>query len=205
MPDNTQSPPVADEKISKFVAAITWEAEQKRQDIERETQEYIKTELEKAEMQVMQESYELIQNRAAAIREEAQRELSRHTIAGRQALFARRTAIADEVFAAAAARLEAFTNGADYPVFLTASAKAAAAVLGEGVTFELRPADMRHEAAITAAVPGCIVKADPAIALGGLRAASADASLAADDTLDARLAAQRGWFAAHAGLTIQNA
>ena len=196
-----------DERVSKFVAAITKEAEEKRAQIEKDTQEYIKKELDKAENEILREAYALIQRRVAAIRSDIGRELSRAQLACRRELFQRRDEIADEVFRKAAQRIEAFVSSGDYEAFLTGSAKKAAQRLPDaaGCTVFVRPDDLKYAQALHTALGECTVEADDTIRLGGVKVENRAGTMRADDTLDMRLRAQRAWFQENCGLTIAQA
>ena len=150
-----------DDRVSKFVTAITKEAEEQRKRIEQETKDYIASEMEKAEMEALNDSYKMIQRAVANIRADVGSQLSR------------RDEIADSVLTKAADKVKAFAASDRYDGFLAASAKKAAAALGgQRPTVYLRPADMSRKAVITAAIGDCSVKEDKNILLGGLRMVS---------------------------------
>ena len=192
-----------DDRVSKFVTAITREAEEQRQRIEQETKDFIASEMEKAEMEALNDSYKMIQRAVSNIRADVGSQLSSKMMENRRALLARREEILEEVLQKAGQRLAAFTGTADYAAFLTASAKKALAVLRtEKPTVYLRPADMSRQAEITAAIGPCCFEEDANIRLGGLRMTDEAGKIAVDDTLDTRLAAQRTWFQQNSGLVL---
>lgn len=192
-----------DDRVSKFVTAITREAEEQRQRIEQETKDFIASEMEKAEMEALNDSYKMIQRAVSNIRADVGSQLSSRMMENRRALLARREEILEEVLQKAGERLAAFTGTADYAAFLTASAKKALAVLRtEKPTVYLRPADMSRQAEITAAIGPCRFEEDAGIRLGGLRMTDEAGKIAVDDTLDTRLAAQRTWFQQNSGLVL---
>lgn len=192
-----------DDRVSKFVTAITREAEEQRQRIEQETKDFIASEMEKAEMEALNDSYKMIQRAVSNIRADVGSQLSSKMMENRRALLARREEILEEVLGKAGERLAAFTGTADYAAFLTASAKKALAVLRtEKPTVYLRPADMSRQAEIAAAIGPCRFEEDAGIRLGGLRMTDEAGKIAVDDTLDTRLAAQRTWFQQNSGLVL---
>ncbi|HIZ83138.1 MAG TPA: V-type ATP synthase subunit E [Firmicutes bacterium] len=192
-----------DDRVSKFVTAITREAEEQRQRIEQETKDFIASEMEKAEMEALNDSYKMIQRAVSNIRADVGSQLSSRMMENRRALLARREEILEEVLGKAGERLAAFTQTADYAAFLTASAKKALAVLRtEKPTVYLRPADMSRQAEIAAAIGPCRFEEDAGIRLGGLRMTDEAGKIAVDDTLDTRLAAQRTWFQQNSGLVL---
>ena len=192
-----------DDRVSKFVTAITREAEEQRQRIEQETKDFIASEMEKAEMEALNDSYKMIQRAVSNIRADVGSQLSSRMMENRRALLARREEILEEVLGKAGERLAAFTKTADYAAFLAASAKKALAVLRtEKPTVYLRPADMSRQAEIAAAIGPCRFEEDANIRLGGLRMTDEAGKIAVDDTLDTRLAAQRTWFQQNSGLVL---
>ena len=194
-----------DDRVSKFVAAITREAEEQRQRIEEETKEFIAGEMEKAEMEALNDSYKMIQRAVSNIRADVGSQLSARMMENRRVLLQKREEITQAVMDKAAEKLVSFTDSPDYRAFLTASAQRAAAAIG-GVgtppTVFLRKADMGFASDIQAAIGPCDCKEDAGISLGGLRMSSADGRLTADDTLDTRLASQREWFQKNSGLVL---
>lgn len=48
----------------------------------------------------------------------------------------------------------------------------------------------------------CTFETDPTIRIGGLRAYNSEMGVMADETLDAMLEEQRGWFEENSGLTV---
>ena len=99
----------SEEKISKFVQAITAYAEEQRDRIRRETEEFKSQRLLKAEQEALDDAYKMIQKENLDIRGEEIREISRRDLAARKALLARRQQITDEVFARAEQQILAFT------------------------------------------------------------------------------------------------
>lgn len=190
-----------EEQIKNFLSAIQNEAEQKRAEIEDETQKYIAAEMEKAENKALKDIYKKIQRKTAAIRNDIGRELSAQQQDGRRELLKKRDEIAKKVFADASEKIAEFTRSDEYSGFLVSVAGQAAAAAGEGCTVYIRSADMAFAGSITAAC-GCTVAADDTIGLGGARAQSADGRLVADNSLDARLAAQKSWFIENCGLSV---
>lgn len=135
----------------------------------------------------------------ARAKTQANRTLSAARSEARTALAARRTQLADSVFADAQARLADFTKTEAYAAWLQNSAAALAARLGQGTVLYARAQDC---SLLTSLPAGCTLQPDAANTLGGLRAENPARRLAADDTLAARLAAQRSWFLENAGLEI---
>ena len=194
----------SEEKISKFVQAITAYAEEQRDRIRRETEEFKSQRLLKAEQEALDDAYKMIQKENLDIRGEEIREISRRDLAARTALLARRQQITDEVFARAEQQILAFTATPAYDELLQSLFQEAAAALpAPGTVFTV---SKRDEARIPALAPlcpaGCRVEASEEIRLGGVRGENAEGGLIADNTLDSRLALQREDFVRTAGLTV---
>lgn len=135
----------------------------------------------------------------ARAKTQANRTLSAARSEARTALATRRTQLADSVFADAQASLADFTKTEAYAAWLQNSAAGLAARLGQGTVLYARAQDC---SLLTSLPAGCTLQPDAANTLGGLRAENPARRLAADDTLAARLEAQRGWFLENAGLEI---
>ena len=195
---------LADDTTSKFLEAVTKDAEEKRSLQEKETQEYIKNELDKAERETLQECYTLIQRKSADIRERIGRELSGKELECRKALFLNRVQHADAVFNDVKDRLIRFTKTEDYRAFLRRSAQSAASLFhGAAVTVYVRPDDLQFKDEIVSAYGSdCTVESEPKIRVGGLRFIEKSGRYAADDTLDSRLDNQHAWFEENSGLQL---
>jgi vacuolar-type H+-ATPase subunit E/Vma4 len=190
-----------EEKISKFVQAITREAQERRAEVTRETDEFLANELKKAEEEALSESFAFIQRRAAVIREDIGRALSKNLQDERRKLVSRRDEIVDEVFAKAQKRLLEFAASPDYKAFLLDSVKSAGESLGKLGALYAGERDSAYKDELSKAA-GAPVYLNDEICLGGLRFENLEKTLLADDTLEARLEAQRGWFLENCGMTF---
>lgn len=194
----------SDEKISKFVQAITQYAQEQRDKIHREVEEFKSERLQHAEQEVLRDSYQLIQKERAELRHQMSREMSRRDLEARKELLAMRKDMTDRIFTDAEAKLRAYTETPAYAERLKTSLAALTGELpAEGTVFEL---SRRDEALLDTLRPLCPPGASFAltddIVLGGMRGVNAAAGLLADDTLDTRLESQREWFVSHSGLTV---
>ena len=184
-------------RAEQFLKSIQAEGERECAAIREKTDTEVRETLSaaKAEEQARAVAFE-----ASRAKTQANRALSAARAEARASLAARRQALADEAFAAAAEKLRAFTESEDYTAWLQAEAKTLAGRLGQGTVLYARPQDLARLGDLPA---GCTAEADPSIELGGLRAENKAAHMAADDTLTSRLAAQRPWFLENAGLSIE--
>ncbi|HCC35511.1 MAG TPA: hypothetical protein DEQ02_07735 [Ruminococcaceae bacterium] len=194
---------MAQDKIGKFVEAINKEAEKRKAQIENETELFIKQEIDKAENEALQESYELIQQKIVSLKQDIGRDLSRRELESRRRIFLRREEIENNVFDEARRRLSEFTKTGEYPALLRRSADKLAERTPEGAIYIfLRPADMQFAELIKNANPRIVIKEDIGIEIGGLKAENSDRTIIFDDTLDSRLQSRRAWFEENSGLTI---
>lgn len=193
-----------DQKYSKFVAAITREANETREALEKQTQAYKDQKIKKARRAAQNAYNAQIERQSAMIHEDFGRTLSQKELEVRKKLFLKRDEIKTSVFNQAKQQLSAFTETADYPSFLI---RCMQTILSEfpdaqsAVVF-LRTCDLQYSDTISRAVQvPCTFTADDTIQLGGLKVRLGD--IIADDTLDTRLASQSQWFEEHSGLIIK--
>lgn len=118
-------------------------------------------------------------------------EISAYEVEKKAALTRLRSEINEKVFNEVSEKINEFTKSPAYADFLKKSAAEIRAALGNDAVFYLRPADMKYADIFANGAP---VHEDGEIILGGIRATDNSGSIRADDTLDARLAAQRTEF-----------
>lgn len=186
-------------RAEEFLASIRAEGERQCADIRVKTDAEVEAALSEAQKTEAARAESTVAFETARAKTQANRALSAARTQARGELAARRAQLADAVFAKAQQKLADFTRTAEYGPWLCASAAALAKRLGEGAVLYARPADLPL---LTDLPAGCTLQPDESNTLGGLRAENPAASLAADDTLTARLAAQRPWFLENAGLEI---
>ncbi len=194
----------SDEKISKFVQAITQYAQEQRDKIHQEVENFKSERLQNAEQEVLRDSYHLIQKERVQLRNRMSREMSRRDLEARKALLAMRRDMMERVFSDAKAALNAYVETPAYVERLKSSLAALVKALpAEGTVFEIsRRDEPLLEPLQSLCPPGCSIDLTDDILLGGVRGINAEAGLLADDTLDARLDSQREWFTDHSGLTV---
>jgi vacuolar-type H+-ATPase subunit E/Vma4 len=184
-------------QVEQFLATIREEGAKSCAEIEAKTEAEAEAALADATARETKRADEAIRVATARATAQGNRQMSEGRAALRAELAAQRDALQKDVFALARAKLAAFTQSADYAAWLQKSADTIAAALGKGCTLYARSADLP----LVHAPAGCtLAAADDQITLGGLKGASGDA--VADDTLEARLAAQHDWFLEHSGLSI---
>ena len=194
----------SEEKISKFVQAITSYAEEQRDKIHREAEDFKSQRLLKAEQDVLADVYQLIQKENSSIRSEGIREISRRDLAERKKLLEHRRQIMDEVFARAEEEITAFALTPAYREWMQERLTEAAAFLPtEGTVYTVAVRDEPLISSLSSLCPsGSRMETADDIRLGGLRGENSAAGLIADDTLDSRLKLQRDEFVRTSGLTV---
>ena len=194
----------SDEKASAFLEAINKYAEQQRNEIHAEVEQFKEEELKKAEIEVLTDAYTLIQKEMAQMRKEVATEISHEEMEGKKKLFLQRQKITQEVFEKAKEKLLAYTQTELYPSLLEGYASSIAKVLTKpGTILLVKASDLAFADRIQKAYAlPCEVKADDSIFIGGIRGSNAEMGLVADETLDSKLEAQYEWFFANSGLTI---
>ena len=89
----------SDEKVSKFVQAITDYAEEQRQKIHQEVEDYKIERLTQAEQEVLADAYDLIQRERMELKNNASREMSRRELDARKKLLGKRRDMTETIFA----------------------------------------------------------------------------------------------------------
>lgn len=183
-------------RLEKFLAVIKKDEKNKRLQIERETAEECKRQLDEFTQIVRKNAKEQRERETVKLKARHNRAVSEAAAESRKRVAKKRSELTEDVFKAARERLKTFTASNGYEGFLVKSAEELSlAFTGDDTVILVRACDMKFEAAIKAAFgKGCELKADEGIEIGGLRAYSAKLSLRADDTLETRLLLQRDSF-----------
>lgn len=194
-----------DQKLTKFIQAITAYAEEQSDAIHREVEAFKEARLNRAEQDVLRESYVLIQKEQDEMRRQIARDLSERETAARRALFSTRQSMMDAIFDRARQKLLDYAETPEYADDLKRSLGAMAAALpAEGTVYTVCPRDEALLAVLTPLCPvGSRMETAADITLGGLRGMNTAAGILIDDTLDSRLEQQHDWFTDHSGLTIE--
>lgn len=192
-------------KLDRFTSAILAEA---TADTERNLAELAAKRTaaySTAEDQVLGEAYRYIHSEVERIKTEAGREVSRHMLDDKRALYLRREAMAAEVFGEVRGRLEAYTASPAYAKRMEAIYADALTALGGAseVRLFLRGSDMALSAALSASQPK--VKAEfleGSFTLGGLIADAPALGKRVDATFDSTMEDLAGHFAELFGLSL---
>lgn len=197
--------PELSKKMDRFTAAILAEATAETERVMAEVREKRKAAFDEAEDQVLVEAYHYIRGEVARIKAEAGRQVSRHMLENKRALYLRREAISREVFAQVEGRIAAFTATPDYVRRLGALLRQALEILSgaEDVVVYLRPQDMAHAAAFKAAAGEISIDvAQGEFNLGGIIVESAGLGRQVDASFDSAMGELSGHFAEQFGLAL---
>ncbi len=195
----------SDEKISKFVQAITAYAEEQRQKIHQEVEDFKAERLKQAEKDVLVDAYQLIQRERMELHNSLAREMSRRDMDARKQLLNRRREMTADIFAEATKKLLSYTATPAYEESLTHSMKEMCNTLpANDSIYYLAVKDAAHRDALAALCPaGSRIELSDDIRLGGLRGENRRTGIIMDDTLDTKLELQHEWFNEHSGLTVE--
>lgn len=187
-------------KAERFRNAINADAEARCNKIKNEVDEYIENELKKARRLARQNVRHVRSSEFDRLNEEINAELSETETKGIEKLVERRSEITEKVFSQAEAKIKAFTQSDSYRDFVLNSVSKIKSVIGDGAVIILSPEDKRFESEIKAL--GCEVRYDEDIKLGGCKGENPSTAMTADDTLDARLEAEKRNFYSYSGLSL---
>lgn len=196
MPDN--------ENASTFLEAINKYAQQQKNQIQSEVEKFKREELIKAENEVLNDAYKLIQKEMADMRKSITSEISKKEMNAKKELLKKREGLFKEVFKKTKEKLIKYTRGTQYPKLLIAYAKNINSVLKEqGTILYIKHEDLKYKELIKSSFENdCKVLVDDHIDIGGIRAVNENMGLVVDETLDAKLYHQRDWFEQNSGLSI---
>lgn len=193
-------------KTDNFLKAIEKYAEEQRNKIQHEAEDFKEKELNKAEEEGLREAYVLIQKEMTDIKTQISAELSRAENASRKKTFVRRQEIEAEVFAEAEKKLLDYTKTDDYVKALKESAKKISEKLNtDDVVIKISEKDAKLSDKVAEAFGNgrkCEVVLSEDIRIGGLTGQSREIGILIDETLDTKLEEQREWFFANSGLKV---
>lgn len=197
--------PELSKKLDRFTAAILAEATAETERVMAEVREKRKAAFDEAEDQVLLDAYHYIRGEVARIKTEAGREVSRHMLDNKRALYLRREEISREVFAQVRQRIAAFTQTDAYTVRLRELLRRSINVLAgaDDITVYLRTQDMALADALRAeAGKTPLAVAEGEFTLGGLIAESPSLGRQVDASFDSAMADLSGHFAELFGLSL---
>lgn len=190
--------------LEKYTSAVLMDAQAQHNLLLEEIRNYRKAQLEKAEEEILNETYAMIQKEIAAVRYANSRRISLADLERRKNLLLLRKQITEKVFAEVSERIAGFTAGSEYVDFVCGLLKQTAREMPEGKTvLFVKKEDRKHAGAFLEAYgKPAVCEADERILLGGVIVYNRDKGVVCNHTLDLRLRDQKDWFAARSGLSI---
>lgn len=203
MPENNRQL-IHNEQTNNFLNAIQRFAEEQKNKVVSEAEEFKAQEIKKAEDEGLKEAFELIQREMTSMKNEIAKKTSKRTMEGRKKLFERRIEITEEVFGKVRDKLISFTKTSDYKKYILTSVKSIAEVLkSDDITIYVKADDLKYSNDIISAIGlNCKVAQSGNIEIGGVKGYSVSLGLVADETLDTKLESQKDWFTANCGMKI---
>lgn len=183
------------DKLRRFEAAILKTAEQKRDQIVKETNELKQNELNSTEDTALTTAYEMIQGEVSEISAEQAREISKIRFDQKRRYLVRRGELEAELFAAVKKRLCDYAETEGYKEDIKASAAKLANEFEGGITFKIA----KRNAAIADFIKQsfgkpCTVEVSDDVEIGGFIAEDTERGYICDLSLDSILADQKSWF-----------
>lgn len=189
------------ERLTIFLKAVSDFADARCEELENQAKSFKNESISAYKSEAEEKNRSYIEYETGRILSSVNRQISDYETEKKTALTALRSEITDKVFQSVIGLINDFTGSEKYEPFLLKSAEELKKSVGDGAVFFLRPADMKYADTLSQKF-GAKIKEDGSISLGGLRASDKDSLVLADDTLDARLNAQRAEFAKKSGLKI---
>ena len=190
-------------KESKFLDAIKQYAEQQKQRIGAQVEEYKAQKIEQATEAGLQDAYDLIQRDIAERKSAIVTEFARREYALKTELYAERQRITDEVFDAAREKLLAYTGTNEYgEAFLRDAGEAASLCDDHPCVLYVRECDRGLAEKAVTLFSQAQIQPDAAILVGGFKALCEEQGILLDCTLDAKLSEERARFSANSGLKV---
>lgn len=191
-------------KTDNFLKAIKRYANAQKRAMAGEVKQLKTERLKEAEAKAKLDSERVKKQKLAETHNRQTAKLAKATQEGQKKLFLERSVMAEEVFRLASDKLSDYTKTAEYREKLKESAKAIAEVFdGCGCVLYLNERDLQSAGELKAFFSGDTeVKADKSIKIGGLKGYCQSKGIIADETLDAKLEAQREWFVENAALSV---
>ncbi|MDF2685213.1 MAG: hypothetical protein K0S55_394 [Clostridia bacterium] len=184
-------------KLNKFKEVVLEDAKQKRNAIEEATNKKKDVALEKAEENILEEAYKMIQNEVSEIKSDIGRELSLHNIESRKEVLAEREHYVEVVFSEVKKQLVKFTKTEQYVEYLKKAYLDAEKALGQITRIYVSRPDMEI---VKKFIKNTEVKQDLRIVVGGLIAEND--GLIADYTFDKKIKGEREKFVNNTLLNI---
>lgn len=193
------------DKTSNFLKAIDKYAKEQQKEIKLKANEFKIKELQKAEAEVLRDSYHLIQREMANMRKKIDGQVSKAEIENKRKLLEKRREITENVFKEAEEKLKEFTETEGYLNFLLRCSKNISKVLDDAPDIKLyvKQSDLKFSEELKKAFgKNCEILDSKKIKIGGIVGKILSIGINIDETLDSKLENEREWFAENSKLSI---
>lgn len=191
-------------KTDNFLKAIKKYADNQRNTILSEVDNFKKEKIAEAKKKAEYDSEKLIKDKLEAKKNEQTSKIAKLMQEGQRKLFLERAEMTESVFKKAEEKLIEFTKTTKYSELLNNYAKNISALFdGKSCIIYVNERDMALADQIKTLFGGkAELCADKTIKIGGLKGYCEALSIVADETLDSKLNAQREWFFENSGLSV---
>lgn len=191
-------------KTDNFLKAIKKYADNQRNTILSEVDNFKKEKIAEAKKKAEYDSEKLIKDKLEAKKNEQTSKIAKLMQEGQRKLFLERAEMTESVFKKAEEKLIEFTKTTKYSELLNNYAKNISALFdGKSCVIYINERDMVFADQIKTLFGGkAELCADKTIKIGGLKGYCEALSIVADETLDSKLNAQREWFFENSGLSV---
>ena len=191
-------------KTDNFLKAIKKYADNQRNTILSEVDNFKKEKIAEAKKKAEYDSEKLIKDKLEAKKNEQTSKIAKLMQEGQRKLFLERAEMTESVFKKAEEKLIEFTKTTKYSELLNNYAKNISALFdGKSCVIYINERDMAFADQIKTLFGGkAELCADKTIKIGGLKGDCEALSIVADETLDSKLNAQREWFFENSGLSV---
>lgn len=190
-------------KTSNFLSAINKYAQQQRDEILLEVEQFKKQEIEKATKQGLNDAYALFQKEYNVRRTQITSQLATRELNSRKALFKKRSELVDKVFSDAKEKLLIYTNTSKYTDALLKSAEEISTQTNNSkCVIKLKHSDSDKADAIKKILPDCDITFDSNIEIGGMIAICDEKNIIIDETIDTKLSDEKQNFIENCGLKV---
>ncbi|MCI9362982.1 MAG: hypothetical protein HFG17_01845 [Oscillospiraceae bacterium] len=192
--------PQNEEKLELFRQAILEKANAQKEAVRQETEARKKKMLDEEESKLLESFYRETQTKIQKIKAQNIKELGQESTRLKRELYAQREQYVNEILARVRADLVAFTQSETYGDFLEKKAEKLCTQWPGGI-LRLRPDDIPFRDRLEKF--GRPVETDSGIHLGGLILYDPEKGAVIDESLDAALEAQKGWFQRNSGFQTE--
>jgi len=192
--------PQNEEKLELFRQAILEKANAQKEAVRQETEARKKKMLDEEESKLLESFYRETQTKIQKIKAQNIKQLGQESTRLKRELYAQREQYVNEILARVRADLVAFTQSETYGDFLEKKAEKLCTQWPGGI-LRLRPDDMPFRDRLDNF--GRPVETDSGIHLGGLILYDPEKGAVIDESLDAALEAQKGWFQRNSGFQTE--